>query len=331
LPVDAATLARLGVVFVLSVLGTAYLLRALQSDREAIAKRVDALVSRRGRSHVVEQEGEPPVAAGEKSEKGRVWDAADRRLSRIEAAVGLAQRLKRAGLPLRASEFVAIVGCCALGLAAIAWIATGLAAAAVGGLLAGATLPVAYLRSREGRRLRSFDNQLPDALTIMSNSLRSGYTVVQAMDVVGREMPPPIAQEFDQVIREVRVNIALEDALTNLLARVPSPDLDLVVTAILIQREVGGNLAGVLDRITSTIRERVRIMGEIRTLTAQGRISGWIIGLLPVALGVILYLADREYMGPLVHHPLGWVLLAIAFAMQVVGVLIIRKLVNVEV
>ncbi|MCL6451452.1 MAG: type II secretion system F family protein, partial [Acetobacteraceae bacterium] len=201
----------------------------------------------------------------------------------------------------------------------------------LGGGGGGLFLPVAYLGHRAERRTRLFNQQLPDALGIMANCLRSGYSIVQALDVVGREMPPPIGREFDQVTREIRVNIPMEDALANLVRRMASPDLDLAVTAILIQRQVGGNLAEVLDRITYTIRERVRILAEVRTLTAQGRVSGWIIALLPVGLGALLYLFDPDYMRPMLSLPLGWLMLGGAAAMQAVGVLVIARIVKIEV
>ena len=166
----------------------------------------------------------------------------------------------------------------------------------------------------------------------MANALKSGYSFLQAADVVGREMPAPIGPEFSQVVRETRVNIAMEDALANLLDRIESPDLDLVVTAVLVNAQVGGNLPQVLDSISSTIRQRIRLRGQVRTLTAQGRMSGLIIGLLPVGLGLFIAVIAPEFIGLLFTHPLGWGMLGAAVVlMETLGIIVIRRIVRVEV
>ena len=256
--------------------------------------------------------------------------ALDRRLETRRFGGGLALRLRRADLRLRVGEFLAFSVSAGVILAIVALWGLG-PLAAMGLFCAGVAAPFLYVGRRCEARVRAFGGQLPDALLIMANCLRSGYSVLQAMDVVGRELPPPIGRDFDQVVREVRVNIPLEDALKNLVHRVNSADLDLVVTAILIQRQVGGNLAEVLDRITWTIRERVRIQGEIRTLTAQGRISGWIIAFLPAALGCLLYLMSPEYIRPLVTTPAGWAMVGLGLFMELVGVFFISRVIKVEV
>ncbi|MGE5542175.1 MAG: type II secretion system F family protein, partial [Bacillota bacterium] len=202
-------------------------------------------------------------------------------------------------------------------------------AVAVGAV--GAWAPFVWLRARRTRKIRQFESLLPDALTMIANSLRSGYSLLQALDAVAREMPKPVSSEFGRVVQEAGFNIPLEDSLAALLKRVESDDLDLLVTAILVQRQVGGNLAEVLDRISTTIRERMRILGEVRTLTAQGRISGLVVSLLPVALCGVLTVMNREYMMTFFMHPLGKALIGVACLMQVTGMLIVRKIVNIKV
>jgi len=296
------------------------------SQRQLLERARDEGDRRRGRQRF-------RLAAGRFSRIGR--DMAARTVERLLAgrrlSEALGRRLRRAGLSLRVGEFVTLALACAVALAAIGGsLASSLLVAMVAGGL-GLAAPFLFLGRREAARVRAFNQQLPDALGIVANSLRSGYSVLQAMAVVAREMPAPIATEFEQVVREVRVNIPLDQALAHLLERVDSADLDLVVTAVLIQRQVGGNLAEVLDRITATIRDRVRILGEIRTLTTQGRISGWVVAALPVGLGAIIFVLDSSYILLLFNHPLGLAMIGTAVVMQLLGFWAIRKVVNVEV
>lgn len=258
--------------------------------------------------------------------------ARSRRAGRAQAVASRTmRRLRRAGLRLRPEEFLALQGLATgMGAALGALLLPPALGALVGGL-AGWWLPSAYVEQRIQARVRAFNAQLPDALTMIANAMRSGYSFLQAADVVAREMPEPIAGEFAQVVRETRVNIALEDALANLLDRVGSRDLDLFVTAVLVQAQLGGNLAEILDTIAETIRDRIRIQGQVRTLTAQGRMSGWIVGLLPVALLLILSVINREYVLTFFRHPLGWLMLGLAVLSEVLGVLVIRRIIQVEV
>jgi len=198
------------------------------------------------------------------------------------------------------------------------------------GLLVGFFAPDWYVKFRFSKRLKDFNLQLGDTITLLANSLRSGYSLLQSMELVSREAPDPIGTEFKRVVREVGLGLSAQDALNNLLRRVPSDDLDLLITAINIQYEVGGNLAQILDTISHTIRERVRIKGEIGVLTAQGRISGYLISCLPIALGIIITLINPTYMNTLWSFP--WIIMPVCGGIMVfVGFLIIRKIVNIEV
>jgi len=191
-------------------------------------------------------------------------------------------------------------------------------------------IPHWYVLWRARKRMNAFVNQLGDAIALMANSLRAGYSLLQTMELVAREAPSPMREEFRRVVREIGFGIPTQEALAHLLRRIPSEDLDLLVTAISIQHEVGGNLAQILDVIGETIRERVRIKGEIRVLTAQQSLSGYIISALPVGLAVILFLLNPDYLSPLFTWP--WICMPIAAVIcMILGFLVMRRIVAIEV
>ncbi|WP_161484957.1 type II secretion system F family protein [Neomoorella mulderi] len=187
------------------------------------------------------------------------------------------------------------------------------------------------MRVKQNKRRIKFNGQIGDALVVMANALRSGFSFLQAMDMVRREMPDPIAKEFGTALLEMNWGSSTETALLGLTERVKSDDLDLVITAVLIQRQVGGNLAEILDNIAHTIKERVRIKGEIKTLTAQGRISGLIIGLLPIVLSTVIYLLNPGYLSLLFTTKTGVIMLLSAVLAQLMGVIMIRRIIRIEV
>ena len=242
----------------------------------------------------------------------------------------LEHRLIQAGLPMRGSEFLVICGGVAIFVAALLGLLTGNPLTGLGGGLVSFFIPLLILRIKIERRTKEFNNQLGDTLVLIANALRTGYSFMQAVEMVSREMPQPISEEFARVLKEMNLGVSTEDALNNLAKRVDSDDLDLVVTAVLIQRQVGGNLAEVLDNIAGTIRERVKIKGKIKTLTAQGRVSGIIVSLLPIGVGVLIYIINPEYMHVLFIHPMGKAMLFAGVFSQLVGIVIIRKIVNIE-
>jgi len=208
---------------------------------------------------------------------------------------------------------------------------------AVAGMIgagAGLYAPNFYVDFRKGQRLKAFDNQLGDTLNLLVNALRSGYSVLQAMEAVSKELPPPVNVEFRRIVQEIQLGLPMETALDHLLERISSEDLDLVITAINIQREVGGNLAEILDVISHTIRERIRIKGEIAVLTSQGMATGWAITLMPFFLMGILYLVNRPYISEFFlakNQPCGWGMLALSVIMISIGGFVISKIVNIEV
>lgn len=200
------------------------------------------------------------------------------------------------------------------------------------GGVAGFFAPRIYLARRVGNRLNSFEGQLPDILQMWVNGLRSGYSVLQAIEAISKEAPEPVASEFKRVVQEVQLGIPMQDALEHLLERMPSDDLDLVITAVNIQREVGGNLAEILDIIGHTIRERIKLKGEIRVLTAQGRVTGYIIAGMPILLMAFLMLVNPDYMGQMFENQLcGWPMLGCGAGMIALGAAAINKIVTIEI
>lgn len=194
----------------------------------------------------------------------------------------------------------------------------------------GAVLPPVYIQRQKRKRMISFENQLGDVLAIISNCLRSGLTFQQAMENIAKEMPDPIAREFGRAVREIKYGNTVEKALHNMTVRIKSADLLLTVSAVLIQRQVGGNLSEVLDNISETIKERLKIKDEIRVLTATGRISGTVIGMLPVGIGVILLLLNPDYITLFFETTMGKMLLVLAGVLELIGFLFVKKIVTVK-
>jgi tight adherence protein B len=251
-------------------------------------------------------------------------------------------RIARADLKLRVSEYLMIIVLMGIFVGGLAWYFFSQSVSmGILGLAVGSFIPGRYARYAASKRIRTFDDQLADTLGLWVNALKSGFSVLQAMEAIATEMPPPVSKEFERIIQEVALGLDTEKALDNVLRRVPSEDFDLVVTAVKVQREVGGNLSEILDTISHTIRERVRIKGEMRTLTAQGRISGWIITLLPIALALFLNFSNPEYIGELFAQdsrtmianlvPCGWIMIGTSAIMIIAGGVAIQKIVDIEV
>jgi tight adherence protein B len=240
--------------------------------------------------------------------------------------------IEKAGLYLRSSEVLlsALVLCGA-------GVTVGLVLTQYGSVLAvalglvGLSMPFMYIKLMQRKRRNMFSSQIVDAFGLISNSLKAGHSFFQAMGLASREMQPPIADEFGRVVKEVSIGVSVEEALTDMGERVDSDDLDLVITAVLIQRQVGGNLSEILDNIADTVRQRIQIKGEIKTLTAQGRISGLVIAVLPFILAMILYLMNPDYMSILFTHPMGKLMIAWVIISEIVGAVIINKIINIKV
>lgn len=260
-----------------------------------------------------------------------VIDRLDQRFSEREFSDDLSRQLMQADLRMTVSEYLLMRAALVLVAFLLGALGTRNPGAGVLFAIAAFFLPPFYVRHRRNKRLEAFNKQLEDILTLLVGSLRAGYSFLHALNVIVDEIPPPASDEFRRVVREVGLGLSLQEALSNLVDRVESEDLDMIVTAVNIQQEVGGNLATILDVISETIRERVRIEGEIRVLTSRQKITGYILALLPFSLGGILYLMNPQYMsrlfepGPILLLPAG------ATVLIFIGFLIIRKIVDIEV
>ena len=262
---------------------------------------------------------------------GRFAEGVDKVLSRRGFAAGISDQLAQANLRLTVTEYLIINFFSIIGAFLAGNFVFGSWVLAIFAGIFGYFLPRIYVGFTKRQRLNKFNNQLSDCINLLVNGLRSGYSMLQAMETVARELPAPISEEYTRVIQEVGLGLTSEQALNNMLRRIPSDDLDLMITAINVQHEVGGNLAEILDIISYTIRERVRIKGEIRSLTAQGVLSGYIISFLPIGLSLILFLMNREYMLGLFRHPCGFIMTGVALAGIVIGFIAIQKIVRIEV
>ena len=245
-------------------------------------------------------------------------------LERIELAIESAGMRWRPGEVIVASAGLALAGGALLGsLGGPLWALIG----AVGGGFA----PTLYIRRTAATRKQAFYEQLSDVLLLLSGALKAGYSLQQAVAAVGEDAKPPASEEFRRAMAEVRLGASLDDALEALARRSRMVDLEWSVLAIQIQREVGGNLAEILETIAGTIRERERLRRELRTLTAEGRLSGWVLGLMPFAIGSFLALRSPEYLEPLYQTGKGLAMVSVSAALLVVGTLWMRKIVKVEV
>jgi tight adherence protein B len=240
-------------------------------------------------------------------------------------------QLQKGDVPLHGYEFIFLVILTTMGGAFTFFLINHNLVSMVAAGLLGFIGPVFFLKIRQQKKLHKFNNQIGDTLVLISNSLKAGYGFMQALDMVSKELPPPIRTEFGRVLQDINLGTPTEDALLLMTNRVSSTDLDLVITAMLIQRQIGGNLAEILDNISNTIRERIRIHGEVKTLTAQGRLSGFIIGAMPVALGLILLLINPKYITELFADPRGQLMLIYAAVAEVVAILIIHKIIAIKV
>ena len=274
-----------------------------------------------------------PTTASLRDTLNHLFQPAADRFGRGDTKKGkpsVAEQLQRADLKLRTSEYFLIqIGSLAL-FALIAFWRWGLIQALIFAVI-GYLVPGFYVRYRIGARLKAFNGQLGDTLTLLSNALKAGYSFAQAIDTVAKNAVPPIGDEFSRAVREMNLGGSPDEALNNITKRVASPDFDLVSTAYSIHRTVGGNLAEILDNIAYTIRERVRIKGEISTLTAQARASGTLITFLPIILAVFMYFVTPTYFRPMFSNIIGWILIVIGSFMIFLGNLIIRRVVAIEV
>jgi tight adherence protein B len=276
--------------------------------------------------------------AQEEASRSIVTDWVNRRVASSSRGDRIARELARADLKFKVAEYYALVFITTIGGGVIAYLLQSHPISFLLGAIGGFFAPRFYVKRQQAVRIRKFDDQLGDMLNLMTNGLRAGYSTNQAMEAVSRELPAPISDEFRRVIQEMQIGIPMEKALENLLRRIPSEDLDFVVTAINVQREVGGNLSEILDTISFTIRERVRIKGEIRVMTANVRTSGGILSLIPVGLALALWFLSPEYIGEFfaengfIPQPLcGLLAVALVVGLILAGYFVMMKIADIEV
>jgi tight adherence protein B len=257
------------------------------------------------------------------------------RLTNSAWAKKTALDLARAGLNLRVGEYVLLRALLATLGFVVPWILSG---AAVAGLIVGLVLavvgimaPALYVEMRKRRRRHAIERELAEGLAHIASAMRAGFALLQAIDSAARRLQPPLAQELAHLVTDVNLGRTLEEALADLNERIGSYDLDMVVTAILIQRRTGGNLSEVLDNVTETMRERDRVRGEIRVLTAQQRFAGIVLSVWPVALAAIFFLLNPDVMSNLWTTPVGLVLLISAAFLQLLGFLTIRRILAIDI
>ena len=308
----------------------------------AVAERLERYASGRQEAPKPESTGQGPIS--DLIAQSSAIAALNRVVEQRDFGANIQRELARADLKLKVSEYLFIWAGAIVGIPVFMFIFGFFLPALQNpimlliGAVAGFFLPRFYVGRRQGGRLKSFNKQLPDTITLLANALRAGSSFLQAIELVVRESRPPISTEFQRVIREVNLGLPFEQALQNMVRRVKSDDLDLMATAISIQYQVGGNLAEILDSIAYTIRERVRIKGEIQTRTAQQRISGYVVAFLPIGLAGFLFLIAPSFMAPMFDAsvniggiPTGMILIGVGLTMMFIGFMAIRKIVDIEV
>lgn len=303
-----------------------------RSSPEAARERSLAVYSLRGSNPSLLSKEPAPTKLGDSAVARSAVELAGRVVERRGVGERLGRRLESGAIPLRAAEWTVLVVASMLAFGALLFLLSGAnGLALVVGLVIGAIVPSLVLAYRKRKRERAFMEVLPDTLGLMASGLRAGYSMPQAMDSVGREGQEPLKSEFNRALVEARLGVPPEDAMEGIADRMGSKDFRWVVMAIRIQREVGGNLAELLDTVAATLRERARLKRQVDTLSAEGRLSAWILGAMPVLFGLYLLLTQPEYLGLLYQDPLGIALLILGLVMFGIGVLGLRWAVKVDV
>lgn len=294
------------------------------------AKKEHAMTERLNYFAGVRQEERPQRKLTPKALLYSCIEALAKALGRLQQGRRIELLMQQADWPIRGTEFEAILLLWGGLVGLITFLVTLKGAMFFAGALAGILMGLALLGLRIRRRRKKFTNQLGDMLTMVANALRAGFSFMQAFELISREMDAPMGREVQLVVNEVNLGNTLESALDNMQRRVASPDFELVVTAVLIQRQVGGDLASILDTISETIAERVRMRREVMALTAQGRLSGIVVAVIPVALGLFLEIVNPGYLKPLLETDLGRMFIIGAIIMDMIGFLVIKRIVDIR-
>lgn len=314
-----------GLVLLLLVVGVVI---TVSGERSLVEERIGKYLDES------EQEFEFLDEEGEEEQSTPFTDWINSRVEKSSYGENIARELARADLKFKPGEYVAIMGISSFATAAFSYyFFDGSPVFALGGLVIGLFIPRIMVKRQQSARLNKFGAMLPDMLNLMVNGLRAGFSNMQAMETVSKELPIPISDEFRRVVQEMQLGIPMEKALANLLRRIPSDDLDLVITAINVQREVGGNLSEILETIAHTIRQRINMKGEIKTLTSQVVYSGRFISILPVILALILWVVNKNYMMQFFLEPkcFGIGMLVCAGLMIITGYFAMMKIADIEI
>jgi tight adherence protein B len=274
------------------------------------------------------------ISSAKEKTDGRLIEALDDYFGEKKFGQKWRLQLARADLKLKVGEFAALHVITTLGFFAVAYFVlfSGDPIFSIIAGFVGFLAPRIYVSRKVSSRLNAFESQLPDTISLWTNALKSGYSALQAMEAIARDSSEPTKTEFHRVVQEVQLGVDMGDAFQHLLDRVESEDLDLVITAVNINREVGGNLAEILGVIGHTIRERIKLKGEIRVLTAQGRITGYLISFLPIGLAILLNFISPGYIGPLFENrACGWPMAGVGLAMIGIGAAVVQKIVDIDI
>ena len=319
------TLLTAGLVFLAVALGTVAIALLLEFSRERL----------RGRKMVrqlqrLAQEGPDEASDALLRRPGYQQGLVDPVLAHLPRAGDLILLMQQGGLNWALQTYAVVTLGLALSLGLAVILLTRLWSAALVSTLVGAAIPYLVVRRKAAKRMRRFEEQLPGAIDLIGRAIRAGHPLNAGLKMVADETSDPIAGEFRRVFEEQRFGLAFEDTLLSLADRVPLVDVRILNTAILIQREVGGNLAEVLDNLASMIRQRFKLRRQLRVITAQGRISGYVLAVLPIALGFVIFLLNPSYMATLFQPGLGRIMVAAAIVLQILGYFWIRKIVDID-
>lgn len=293
------------VLIILLVIG---LIVSLSSERRLVEDRLSQYL------------GEDKQTADKGAQRSILTDWLSKRVERTSFGDRISRDLARADMKFKVGEYFALIIISTMVVGGIAWFFGGkYLISFLIGAVTGFFLPGFYMNRQKAKRLNKFNDQLSDMINLMVNGIRAGYSTMQAMEAISKELPPPISDEFRRVVQEMQIGIPMEAALENLLRRIPSDDLDFMVTAINVQREVGGNLSEILDTISFTIRERVKIKGEIRVMTATVRASGTLLALIPIVLTIILWFLNPKYLMSFMDAGLACAIGAVVFVSFLIG------------
>ncbi len=296
----------------------------------------DYLMRRRMEQRLLETAGLTPADSAEattvvKAQQSGVLPGLDRALTRTGGGSALSNLIHQSGSRVSVSGVVVMSLLCAAVVGGVTAATVRFAVAPVFGALCGLLMPMAVLKRKRTLRMKRFEEQFPDALDLLSRALRAGHAFTTAMGMVASEAPEPIGPEFRKTYDEQNFGLPLKEALNNLAARVPLLDVRFFVTAVLIQRDTGGNLSEILDNLAYVVRERFKVLRQVRVYTAHGRFTGYVLLGLPPSLAVVLMFINPEHMRVLFTEPMGHAMLTFAAVLQIVGAVWIRKVIKIEV